>query len=246
VVQRPSGRPAYVRQELGHRVARAVTHRFGRWKRVDEGGTLELWVLQRGADTTLGLRLSDRTMRHRTYKQVNIAASLRPVVARAMVLLSQPVEDDIFLDPMCGAGTLLIERGEHGRYAQLLGGDISPEAVAATRANIGPRYKPVTIRAWDATQLPLDSGSVSRIVCNLPFGTQIGSRDQNSTLYGAFLSEARRVLSGDGRMVLLTSETRLLGRMLSRRSHFCQERVDPILVLGHKASIFTLGPGVAA
>jgi tRNA (guanine6-N2)-methyltransferase len=243
VVQRPSGRHAYVRQELGRRVAHAVAERFGRWKRVEEDATLELWVLQRGGDTVLGLRLSDKTMRHRTYKQVSVEASLRPVVARAMVLLSGPRDDDVFLDPMCGAGTILIERGEHGRYAQLLGGDINPEAVAATLANIGPRYKPIQIREWDATALPVDAASVSSICCNLPFGHKIGTPELNRTLYRDFLGEAKRVLRKGGRLVLLTSEIRLLTQGVNRSGAFKVKQVYPISVLGRKATILSARRG---
>lgn len=239
VVQRPSGHHAYVRPELGRRVAHGVKQKFPRWKQVDENSVLELWVLQRGADTTLGLRLSDRTMRHRTYKQASVPASLRPVAARAMVICSQPEDSDVFLDPMCGAGTILIERGEHGRYRQLLGGDIDPEAVAATRTNVGPRYKPIQIRHWDATALPMDAASVSRVVSNLPFGRKIAARGGTRVLYRAFLAEAARVLAPGGRLVLLTSEVAVLRDLLSRQDGVSCERVEPIFVLGRRASIFT-------
>ena len=77
----------------------------------------------------------------------------------------------------------------HGRYAQLLGGDIHPEAVAATRTNVGPRYKPIDIRQWDARDLPLDDGSVDRVVCNLPFGKKIGEPQALRPLYEGFASE---------------------------------------------------------
>ena len=240
VVQRQGGGHVYIRPELGKRVARVVGERFPRWKRVEDGGLVEIWVLQRGEDVVCGLRLSDRTMRHRTYKQANIEASLRPVVARSMVMLSEPGDGDIFLDPMCGAGTILIERGEHGRYEQLLGGDIRPEAVAAARTNIGPRYKPIEIQEWDATALPLPDDGVNRIVCNLPFGHKIGSHSENRTLYGRFAAEAARVLRHGGVMVLLTGERKLLDSSLARFSQLLVERVQPIFVLGRRAFIFKI------
>ena len=49
------------------------------------------------------------------------------------------------------------------------GGDIRPDALAAARSNIGPRYKPIELRTWNACDLPLDAGSVSSLACNLPF-----------------------------------------------------------------------------
>ena len=238
VVQRRGGGQRYVRQDLQKRVARAVSERFLRWKWVDENGLVEIWVLQDREEFVCGLRLSDRTMRHRTYKRANIKASLRPIVARSMVLLSEPGDDDVFLDPMCGAGTILIERGDYGRYRQLLGGDISERALEAARTNIGPRYKPIEIRQWDATELPLPDGSVTRIACNLPFGKKIGSHQENRVLYGRFVGEAVRVLQDGGIMVLLTSEKRLLEQALAGHGRLEVERVYPIFVLGQKAFIF--------
>jgi len=239
VVQRPSGRHQYVRQELGRCVGRAVGRRFARWKQVDENATLEIWVLQCGSQTTLGVRLSDRTLRHRTYKRAHLAASLRPVVARAMVHCASPGPDDVFLDPMCGAGTLLIERGEHGRYARLLGGDLSREAVAAASVNVGPRYQPISLQRWDATRLPLASASVNRIACNLPFGRQIGRLPELADLYSAFLREARRVLVDGSVLVLLSSQTRLLRGLLLRVPGLRLRETVPVLVLGQRAAIFT-------
>jgi tRNA (guanine6-N2)-methyltransferase len=237
VVQRPAGRHKYVRPELGRRVARAVARRFARWKQVDEDGTLELWVLQRDTDTTIGMRLSDRSMRHRTYKRANLVASLRPVLARAMVIRSLPADNDVFVDPMCGAGTILAERGEHGRYGCLVGGDIRAEALAAARVNIGPRYRPIGFQRWDATHLPLASASATRVVCNLPFGVRIGPGENLEELYRAFLGEARRVLATGGRLVLLSGEASLLARLLHRAAGLALESTDPVLVLGRRASI---------
>lgn len=239
VVQRPTGRHDYVRPELGRRVGRALARRFSRWRQVDEGGTLEVWVLQRGADTTIGLRLSDRSMRHRTYKRANLAASLRPVLARAMVLRCRPEDGDVFLDPMCGAGTILAERGEHGRYGCLLGGDIRAEALAAARANIGPRYRPIGLHRWDATRLPLPDASVTRVVCNLPFGVRIGRGADLPALYRAFLAEVRRVLPAGGRAVLLASDIRLLERLLGRSAGLEADSTDHVLVLGRRAAILS-------
>lgn len=240
VVQRRGGKHEYIRPVLGKRIGRALEERFPRWKRVEENGLVEIWVLQRGKELICGLRLSDRSMRHRTYKQANIEGSLRPIVARSMAILSEPEEEDVFLDPMCGAGTILIERGEQGRYGQLLGGDISEEAIAATRINVGPRYKPIEIRQWDATELPLPSGKVNRIVCNLPFGKKVGSPQENRALYGPFLGESVRVLRRGGVMVLLTSERKLLMQALGGYPELRIVRIYPIFVLGQKAYIFKL------
>ncbi len=240
VAQRHGGGQHYVRKEVERRVREAVAQRFPTWKAVPEDAAVEVWILEENGEVLCGVRLSDRTMRHRTYKKSHIEASLRPVVARAMVLLSDPRDDDVFIDPMCGAGTILIERGEHGRYRQLLGGDIAPRALEAARSNIGPRYKPIELREWDACALPLEDETATRAACNLPFGKKVGRPDQLRELYARFVPELRRVLVPDAVAVLLTSERALLEAVLGREGGFYNERLLPVWVLGQKAFLFKL------
>tara|TARA_B100000902_G_scaffold397183_1_gene460213 strand:- start:1291 stop:2349 length:1059 start_codon:yes stop_codon:yes gene_type:complete len=235
IAQRHRGGQKYVRTVLRDRVTRVIERRFPSWKAVADGENLEFWVWQSQKKVFCGLRLSDRTMRHRTYKIKSISASLRPVVARAMVILTKPTDDDVFLDPMCGAGTLLIERGESGRYRELLGGDISDEAIYATKKNIGPRYKPIKIRQWNACNLPLDSGSVNRVACNLPFGKKIKNSEDLPDLYARVLGEIRRVVRPYCPTVLLTSERNLLVKLLEKNNGFKVEQTLPIELLGQRA-----------
>ncbi|HEY3231192.1 MAG TPA: RNA methyltransferase, partial [Roseiflexaceae bacterium] len=141
-------------------------------------------------------------------------------------------------DPMCGAGTILIERAHAGRYALLLGGDAREEAVAVTLANIGPRYKPIEVRRWDARKLPLDSASISTAAVNLPFGVQFGSIEENRVLYPAFLREAARVLHPGARLVALTGDTRTFAESLRRASGLARRAFYPVWVLGRPAGVY--------
>jgi tRNA (guanine6-N2)-methyltransferase len=176
-------------------------------------------------------------MRQREYKVAHFPGSLRPSVAGAMALLSQPADDDVVLDPLCGAGTILIERAHLARHRMLLGSDSDPEALNAARENVGPRYKPIELRSWDATALPLGDGEVTRIITNLPWGRKSGSHPDNRRLYPKLLREFRRVLAPGGLMVLMTSETRLM------RDLFDQHQIRPSSILtvtvhGAPASIY--------
>jgi tRNA (guanine6-N2)-methyltransferase len=240
VVARKAGRHVYRRVDVQRAVERAVLDRFPRWKLVEENADIEVWAQLVDARLIAAVRLSDRTMRQRTWRRASLPAALRPTVAAAMVQLSEPGAEDTFLDPMCGSGTILIERALAERYRCLLGGDVDPQAVETARANIGPRYKPIEIRRWDARELPLEAASVSAIVTNLPFGHQIGTADENRELYPALLAEWTRVLTNSGRMVLLTSERRLLRDSLATRTELIVDRQVPVLVRGYPASIYVL------
>jgi tRNA (guanine6-N2)-methyltransferase len=240
VVARMYGRQEFRRVDSQRAVEEGLSKRLKAWRMVADNAQVEFWSHLVNDTFLLGARISDARMRHRTYLEASRPASLKPTIAAAMILLTDPQEDDVFLDPMCGAGTLLIERAEAGRYAQLLGGDVDPEAVAATRENIGSRYQPIEIGQWDATRLPLSDRHVSTLACNLPFGKRIGSSEENRTLYPALLSEWKRVVRPGGSLVLLTSDSALLQRSLGREQDLVIRRILPVNVRGLTARILQL------
>jgi 23S rRNA G2445 N2-methylase RlmL len=158
---RPKGRPTYrlvtqMTGEHGYRrkdAAKALAQGLAgklpaSWRPADENAAVEVWLTIHGQTAVCGLRLSDRTMRHRTYKLEHLPASLRPTLAAAMVRLADARPAQVVLDPMCGAGTILAEqleaaRGKHLRL-RLWGGDLEPGAVRAAAANLR-RLGPVLV-----------------------------------------------------------------------------------------------------
>jgi tRNA (guanine6-N2)-methyltransferase len=237
VVSRLIGPAHFRRVDAQEAVEKAILARTDRRWALAEDGALEFWLTMLPGEAYLGLRLSDEKLRHREYKLEHLPASLRPSAAAAMVRLTRPKDDDIFLDPMCGAGTILIERAHAGRYAQLLGGDDSREAVAVALANIGPRYKPIEVQEWDARALPLDAGSVTAAAVNLPFGRQIGSPEANRELYPAFVREIERVLRPGARLALLTGDVRTLDEALRRARGLQPRESHRVFVLGAPARL---------
>src|SRR5262249_32855534 len=148
------------------------------WRHADENAAVEVWLTIHGATALCGLRLSDRTMRHRAYKMEHLPASLRPTVAAAMVRLAEPKPNQVILDPMCGAGTILAEvfeasgrRREDG--VQVWGGDIDAAALRAAGANLR-RLGAALLARWDAVRLPLSNQSADHLISNPPFGKQLG------------------------------------------------------------------------
>lgn len=240
VVARQVGETRFRRVDAQVAVEKGIAARPDHRWRLEEEQALEFWLTLLPGEAILALRLSDERMRHREYKLEHLPASLRPSAAAALVFLTQPEDDDVFLDPMCGAGTLLIERAHAGRYQQLLGGDISPQALEIARANIGPRYKPVELHKWDARSLPIEAGSVSALAVNLPFGRQIGSPEENRALYPAFLREAVRVLRPGARMVALTGDARTFDEALRRANSLRGRGGYPVQLLGRRARIFVI------
>jgi 23S rRNA G2445 N2-methylase RlmL len=211
------------------------------WRLETVEAPLEVWLHQVGRQLVVSLRLTGALHRARGGRAVERAAALRPTIAAAMVLASHPSDDDVFLDPMCGSGTILLERALAGRHGLLLGGDIDMAAVKAAQANFGPRHKPVRLERLDVRKLPLENASVDALVTNLPWGRQIGRPEDLPGLYERVLSEGVRVVRPAGRMVLLTSEWELLKRLIKAQRGLKLERtVSGIEVLGRRADMFVL------
>ena len=180
LVTQMEGKHAYLRKDAAKALARGLAGHFhDTWRPAEENAAIEAWLSIDGATAVCGLRLSDASMRHRTYKLENRPASLRPTVAAAMVRLAAARPGHVVLDPMCGAGTLLAEQlayAERFRGAALAvhGGDIDFSAVRAAAVNLRRLGAPGLCR-WDATRLPLVGASSDRIVSNPPFGKQLAS-----------------------------------------------------------------------
>lgn len=240
VVAQMRGRHGFRRVDAQRAVEGVVAVRFPRWKWVSDEAYLEVWVHLQPGFVMTSVRLSDRTMRHRRYKVAHLPASLRPTLAAAMIFLSQPQPNDRFCDPMCGAGTILIERAMVGRYAGLWGGDRDMAAIATAKVNIGPRHQPLVLHCWDTGRLPLADASLDRLVTNLPFGKQMGTPKKNQRLYQRFFREMRRVLQGGGKAVLLTSQHDLVRQGLAIHPELHQVREVPVKVLGQPACIYVL------
>jgi tRNA G10 N-methylase Trm11 len=224
---KPSGKPTFhlVTQMTGPHGYRRIDARQAlvrglagklpsSWREVDENAAIEIWLTIQGRQAVCGLRLSDATMRHRTYKSEHRPASLRPTVAAAMVRLAGASAGQLVMDPMCGAGTLLAEQiqlAQRRRAGEItvLGGDADADAVRASAVNLrraGPGWR---LTRWDARRLPLAAESIDRVVCNPPFGVQMGEPSAVRPLYRALAVELNRVLRAGGRAVVLVGDAAL-------------------------------------
>ena len=241
LVTQMGGTHGYRRVDAGKALAQGLAGVFpASWRPAEENASVEVWLTIRGATAVCGLRLSDKTMRHRTYKTEHQPASLRPTLAAAMVRLAGAAPGEIVLDPMCGAGTILAEQIELSKArkagrVEVRGGDRDMNMLRAAASNLH-RVGPALLAHWDATRLPLATESVDRIVSNPPFGKQLSSPDEIGPLYRAAVRECNRVLRPGGRAVLLVSEPDAL-RAAVKPHHWQPTRQFGVEVLGQPAVI---------
>lgn len=153
----------------------------------------------------VGVRLARHALHERPYKKTQIAGSLKPSVAAALVMLVGLKRGARVLDPFCGAGTILAEARAMGCDA--VGGDLSLEALAAAQMNTPD----APLVCWDAGSLPLREATFDAVVSNFPWGRQIAVDESLDVLSRRALSEIRRVLKPGSPAVLLTNDFQLGG-----------------------------------
>jgi len=239
VVARKSGTHTYRRIDAQRAVEGALRTRLPKLHPVADDADAEFWLSVIGREALVGLRLSTGRMRGHAYPFDSLPASLKPTVARAMVHLSRPRAADIVLDPLCGAGTLLIERALAAEYSALYGGDRDPSAVAVARANARAAGIAIDVQEWDTLALTLPEKSVDVVLTNPPFGKKVELHGDPYAFYGRLVTELQRVLRPGGRLVLITSQADAFRRSVAALpSPFIVRRRVPVLVRGERATIF--------
>jgi tRNA (guanine6-N2)-methyltransferase len=241
LVTQMGGTHGYRRVDASKSLAQGLAGVFpASWQPAEENASVEIWLTIRGATAVCGMRLSDKSMRHRAYKVEHQPASLRPTMAAAMVRLAGAGPDMVVLDPMCGAGTIIAEQIELSKrrkagHISVWGGDNEMNKLRAAVSNLH-RVGPTQLAHWDVTRLPLPHECVDRIICNLPFGKQLSSPEEIGPLYKNAVREMNRVLRPGGRAVLLVSEMEALQQAVKPRA-WQPQRMLNVEVLGQDATI---------
>ena len=118
-----------------------------------------------------------------------------------------------------------------------------PEALECALANLraGGMAGAVRLERWDIGEIPLTDGVVTALTADLPFGHLLGSHGENERLYPRALAEAARVAAPGARMAVITSEARLIERVLEEQAdRWIQERTIRVLPENRHLRIYVL------
>jgi predicted RNA methylase len=151
------------------------------------------------------------------YRKQSIAASINPVTAASIMRISLPYmkENADVLDPFCGSGTMLVERGYIKKTNSLVGVDISPFAIKAACENRKASGLKIALIKGDI--LGYGGAAYDEIIANMPFGIRVSGHTSNIKLYGAFADKLDRLLKKDGCAFLFTQEKKLLREAVTNK-----------------------------
>jgi tRNA (guanine6-N2)-methyltransferase len=196
------------RKEVAGYLSHYITSHFRKWT-YREPADIEIWGFYSRAKISFGLRLTTKIFRQRTYREEEMIGSLRPLFAAGLVLLSNPQSTDTFLDPMCGSGTILIERGDFSSALEITGCDINEDAIRLAEANIQNAKLKIPVNLVHKDSLKPDlietlPSTFTKIVSNLPFGKKFSSQSDILSLYTKALKNWSQLLAPQGTITLLT------------------------------------------
>lgn len=223
------------------RLAAALQEATGLRHDQDEGELL-LRVRPHGEGWAVLARLTPRPLSARSWRACNMPGGLNATLAVAMLELAGVQPDDRVLNPMCGSGTLLIERAALAAAGRLMGCDISPDSLACARQNVQAANLTgrIELVQADATRLELPDGGFDLVVADVPWGDAVGTHSGNEALYPAFLEEMARVGTPAARLVVLTHEIKLFERVLERQRRWVPRKAVRVFHGGHYPRMYLL------
>ncbi|MCR4673060.1 MAG: methyltransferase domain-containing protein [Lachnospiraceae bacterium] len=178
-----------------------------------------------------------------SYRRKTLSSSTGPVRAAEVCALARDYMDEraAVLDPFCGTGTLLFERGRAAGFTALYGVDIFGEAIKGANENAevyghGRKIYFVTRDFRDFTHdRPFDE-----IITELPSAGGKLERTDIVKLYAEFAEKAAGWAVPGGRMIALTAHPDLLRKAAKVRGLAEKESFEIPGSKGQSLIIFTL------
>jgi len=200
---------------------------------------LEFWFLYR--TEKIGLFMLRITKNKKKVEK----GELRPELANILSIMSNPTENDIFLDPFCGSGAIPLERSRICNFKGIFACD---KNINATK-NLKTKIKSIKskklnrsffIKNLDFIKNNFDSCFFTTIVTDPPWGF-FEKIDNLEIFYNKMLEEMHRILIKGGLIIILTANKDLLLKILdSMKSKLKLIKEYNILVSGKKAAIYKI------
>lgn len=191
-------------------------------------------------------RVTNRPLSARAWRLCNQAGGLNATVAAAVVSLAHIRVTDRIYCPMCGSGTLAIEAARAVSLEHpIVASDISQTSVTCTETNVAAmafKNSNILISKEDATRTAFEPKSINLVLVNMPWGDAVSTIEENDDLYPAFFQEMQRILSPQGRILVITHDMRRFESFLSKSSWNFEQKLQ-VFHGGHYPRVYLLkGP----
>ena len=186
------------------------------------------------------VRLTPKPLSTRGWRTISVPGAVNACIAASMVRLLEPSPDDVFLNLMCGSGTIAIERALVGSAQRVVALDNDPEMTRITAEHAARAGVDLEIVAGDATQPEFDDAAFDALAAVLPYGFRIGSHADNVFAYASVLRESARIAKPTARFALLTQELKLIEAALAQQGAWTLRDSRRIWQGGHRPELCLL------
>ena len=203
-----------------------------------ESADIEFWFLIRNEGfAVMGIKHASKKTLYPDIKE----GQLKPGIAHLLNLLSEPSENDNYLDPFAGNGALPINRCQHFPYKHIFLSDKDKTLTQELR-RLFFNKKNITINHADALHLRyLQDKSVNKIVSDPPWGIYQMQNINYEDFYKSMLTEMVRVLKAKGLIIILTAKTNEFENALFHlRDQLELLKKYSTLINGKKASVYKI------
>ncbi|PJE81527.1 hypothetical protein COU58_02025 [Candidatus Pacearchaeota archaeon CG10_big_fil_rev_8_21_14_0_10_32_42] len=164
----------------------------------------------------IGIQITPRPLSLRDYKLKNMSGAMDPTIAYAVNSFCNLDSVHSYLNVFSGSATLLIEAAQcYPNLEKLIGFDNNKKHLSLSIKNIKKAglIKRVQVKEADIFDKP-NFGTFDAIVSDLPFGMSISKNEDLEKLYTTFVQYCEGVLNRTGRLVIYTSEYKLIEPIL--------------------------------
>jgi 23S rRNA G2445 N2-methylase RlmL len=177
-----------------------------------------------GSKCFVGVQLTKESL-HKRFKRIfNHPAAIKAPLAYAMLRLAEIKKNDILLDPFCGGGTIPIEaalvyNGKINIYAS----DINEKFLKGAKQNAKSAKvgKYIKFKIANARKLnKFYNIKIDKIVTNPPYGVRMSKRKNLKSLYLDFLNSVEKILSEDGKIVMINLKATSFRTIVFRTKKF--------------------------
>jgi tRNA G10 N-methylase Trm11 len=165
--------------------------------------------------------------------------SLRKEVASLMIYLSEPSENDVFLDPFCGSGMIPLLRARHSPYKRIIATDKNAKEILKRM-----KQTQVKLINFDVIQVDLEnlshkvSKNISKIVTDPPWGLIEKGLDIEN-FYSTMFDQFQKLLVKNGFIILLSNRMEEIEKTVnSKKSYFEIVKKYEVTISGRSSSLF--------
>ncbi|WP_084011014.1 methyltransferase [Pseudofrankia sp. DC12] len=235
----PAGNASQLQQILEEHITSLM-----KWQPlVRERASLDLRLFADQSWVMLSRRMFEEPLSNRSYRLHATPGALRPTVAAAMVRLTGSHAGGYRVwDPFCGSGTILAEAALKNN--EVAGTDISAEAIAVARENLGAVRRELwsSVSVGDSTNNAVwkRHEKCNVIITNIPWGKQVDIKSARALYESLAAGCAELTLKRRGVAAILTTDPERLKAALRRVTSEIQVVEKKIGLLGQTPTIVTI------